>query len=437
MIGAFQQLMLSASIYILCAFALGLVFDRVSGGPWRDAGCGIVVGLVVASLQLAPLELGSFVVDVDTPLLLVATLYGGPVTAAVVLVAPMAAAILTENAAMVADLLALVVPVLIGLTVLAVWSALGWRVDRRAVLVAACLSPLTLVTTLLPFADFDGAALRTLAIWTAVGTVIFGLTVTNEVRRAQRSRIRRKQRLFNALTGTVPASVFQQQLEHQWRLHERYGHEYSYLLVSIDEAQRAQAALNPDEWDRMRAVVATAVTQATRESDVCTAIDLDRFGLLLPHATLPFAVPVARRVQDAVAAAVDKAKPGLKLTVSIGCAEVTGTTAPNDIEAAAEGQLAVAGPKQRRGVIAPAEDTVSDGLVRSFPGAVAAPVSSDAASAGGDASGRMVASIRGTAASPPSPPRAAIDPAPAAPKAEAAEPDTGTDEGMVGRNAAA
>ncbi|ORE95611.1 diguanylate cyclase [Stappia sp. 22II-S9-Z10] len=368
MIGAFQQLMLSASIYIICAFVLGFVYERIGTSGWRQVGFGAVMGAAIMGLELTPLEFSTFVVDIDTPLLLISTLYGGPIAAALVLPGPVLITIFAEHPDLVYELTMAVAPVLIGLTVLATWVACGWEVDRRAVLVCALLSPLTLLPSALPIEDSDVDALSVLAVWTAAGTLIFGLMLAHELKRARFSRARRKQRLFDALTGTIPAEVFQQQLEHQWRLHERYGHQYSYLMISIDDAAATREDLGMKEWERMRALVATSILHATRDSDVCTAIEYDRFGLLLPHASLPYALPVAQRVKEAVDGATLVAKPAAPVTVSIGCAEVDGTQSPGDVRAAAEGQLFLATAKGKRGVISPDPDSFSDGIVRSFPG---------------------------------------------------------------------
>lgn len=368
MIGVFQQVMLTASIYIVCAFLFGFIYDRIGDSKWRQVLCGLVVAAVVVGLRLSPVDLGELVVDMDHPLLLIATLYGGPITAATILPAPVLFTIFSESPTLVADLASTIIPVLIGLTVLATWNALGWKLDHFAVLTATLASPLALLPKAVPFVLSELASLEVLAFWTAIGVLLFGLAVGNEIRRAKLSRVRRKQRVFDSVTGTVPASVFQQQLEHQWRLHERYGHDYAYLLVSIDEAVELRRTMPAKDWEHLRALVATSITQATRESDVCTAVDFDRFGLLLPHATLGFALPVAERVQRSVQDRARSTYPQHDVSVSIGCAEVVGTMSPTDVEAAAEGQLFFANSKGAKNAIAPGPETVSDGITRSFPG---------------------------------------------------------------------
>ncbi|UOM33969.1 diguanylate cyclase [Acuticoccus sp. I52.16.1] len=370
MIGAFQQLMLSASIYIVCAFVLGLVFDRFGGGPLRQAVSGTLIAVVVTALQIAPLEVGAFAIDVDTPLLLVSTLYGGPITAAVVLPAPMLVAIFSESPTLMADLLAIVAPVLVGLTVLAIWMALEWPIDKRAVCISAVLAPLTLLPSiLLPAGEIDLESLSSIAFWTALGTLVFGLTLANETRRAKASRRRRKERLFHSLTGTVPRTAFRQHLEEQWSQYQRLGQEYTCLMIAIDGAAALRRSMSAQEWDRIRAVAAAAITEATRDSDVCTPIEEDRFALILPHANLFHSLPVARRVQDAIDAAIRRTRPDFALTVSIGCAEVSGTLAPGEVEADAEGQLYAATANDVPGTVFPPAQTVIDTTVRPAPAA--------------------------------------------------------------------
>ena len=351
MVGTFQQLMLTASIFILCAFALGVVFDRVGKPAWRQIGAAVLVGALVTGLDVLPFQVDRFVLGVDAPLLLVAALYVGPTGAMVMVSGPMLAAAFGESPNLVQDLASLAAPALVGLTLLAVWSARGLAVDRRTIVAAALASPLGLFPTAIEGGTFQPAAVQPLLLWTMAGTLLFGLMVDYEHRRARISRARRKQRQFHALTRTVSAAAFEQQLDQQWSLHERYGYDYSYLTIRIDEVA-GRDELGPDEWERIRAVVATAITGATRDSDVCTPIGEDTFGLLLPHAALPFSLPVAERVQRAVERAARKALLDRMPTVSIGCAEVEGTTRRSDIREDAQEQLRIATSDGGRGTIA-------------------------------------------------------------------------------------
>lgn len=394
MIEMFQQLMLSAGLYMLCAIGLGTVFDRLAPGRWRSVAVGATCAAGVAGLSVMPPIAGGLAADATGPLLLVGSLLGGPLGTAVLLPAPLALRILEGGPAVLTGACNILLACAVGLAVALVCQRINVPVRRRAVLVLGAASPIALLGYALPEAapltEALSGVLATMLVWTPLGTVVFGFAVVSELVRAEVVRTKVRRRLFETLTGTVPPDVFQGQLAHQWRMHERYGQDYAYMLVSIDDAIDTRAAVGSDEWERLRAIIATHIKRATRDCDVCTAIDHDRFGVILPHATLPSALPVARRVQAAVQEAAGFATAAGRVTVSIGCAEVEGTTRPNDVEAAAEGELFLANTRQRASAIGPWLDTAaSDGLVRSFPGAAKA----DEASAPPRRSGALVRAV--------------------------------------------
>jgi GGDEF domain-containing protein len=110
---------------------------------------------------------------------------------------------------------------------------------------------------------------------------------------------------------------------------------------------------------------------SVRECDLCAAVDFDRFGVLLPYANLPLALPVAERIRARIGEAMAADELAGRVSVSVGLADAATTCGIVDVKAAAEGALYTANARAPRGAIGSAADSVeSDGLIRSFPGAV-------------------------------------------------------------------
>ncbi|WP_420392408.1 GGDEF domain-containing protein [Acuticoccus sp.] len=388
MTAAFHQLLLSASLLVAFAFVLGIVFDVLANHHARQAAVGAVCAAFLALVMAMPTYADGFVIDGRGVLIVVGSLFGGPVGTAVMLPVPLIMRAAEGGPAVLMGTSGIVLCALVGLSVHLLWRRANAPIARRAVLAAAVASPLCLLGFLAPaLGEVRNRqnVVVPLLIWLPFGTLLCGFAVSNEAVRSSANRRNQALRVFEDLTGTVPHIVFQNQLEHHWRMHERYGHEYAYLLVAIDDAAAVRKSIGEAAWERLRAEVATHISRATRECDLCTAIDFDRFGVLLPHASLPFALPVARRVQEAVHGACGTAEAG-GITVSIGCAEVDGTLGPHDVEAAAEGELFLAMTRDAHGVIGPWLDF--SGPSRTFPGALpvldegtAAPTSSSSSAA--------------------------------------------------------
>jgi GGDEF domain-containing protein len=106
-----------------------------------------------------------------------------------------------------------------------------------------------------------------------------------------------------------------------------------------------------------------AVRRSVRATDTCAAVDFDRFGILLPHASLAGALPVAERMR------ANLARDGI--SASIGVADAAGTAGLTDVRAAAEDALYAALAETPRGAIGRPPGAVPPARTRSFPGAPA------------------------------------------------------------------
>lgn len=360
-----DQLVQPASMFMVAALLLGGLFDRVPPGFARNCATGFACGSAAAVLiALSPDAVGFG--DGRGPLVLVGAFIAGPVGLAGVLTLPLGVILVEGTPDALVACAGLVILALAGLGASLARVRLGIPLQRQSILWLALLSPLAFAaTTLAPATQV--AAVDPLSFWLPFGTLLFGFAVVTEHSRGEAKRARLSEVRFRQLTDTVSVPLFRSQLEQHFRMHQRYGHEYSYMLVSIDDGAGLRKRLRADEWDLVRAAVGANVRRAVREPDVCAAVDFDRFAVILPHASLPFALPVAERVQRAVAKALANLSSG-DVTVSIGVAEVDGTSQPAEIEAAAEGELFLANMRQRKGAIGPWMDWPTTAPVRSFPG---------------------------------------------------------------------
>lgn len=354
-----EELVQPASMFMIAALILGALFDRVPPGRSREAATGLVCGLA-AALVIAMSPVGAGFGDGHGPLVLVGAFVGGVPGFAAVLVPPLAAMLLEARPGLVGAVAGLGVLGLIGLAANLARTKRGLPLRRRTVLWLALASVLAFAT--LPFASADAAS--PLGFWLPFGTLLFGLAVVTEHKRCEEQSARASEVRFRELTDTISLPLFKSQLEQHFRMHVRYGQDYSYMLVSIDGAVELRKSLSSAEWELLRATTGVAVRRAVRDPDVCAAVDFDRFAVILPHASLPFALPVAERIQRAVVSATATIGP---VTVSVGVAEVDGTIAAHDIEAAAEAELFLANMRQKTAAIGPWMDWPAARPMLSFP----------------------------------------------------------------------
>lgn len=97
------------------------------------------------------------------------------------------------------------------------------------------------------------------------------------------------------------------------------------LLLDIDHFKRVNDSHGHPCGDQVLARIAHACRDALRHIDLFGRYGGEEFLVLLPDTRLPYAWPVAERLRNAVAAlSFDDLAPGLRVTVSIGMAQLGG-----------------------------------------------------------------------------------------------------------------
>ncbi|MEM0906079.1 MAG: diguanylate cyclase [Pseudomonadota bacterium] len=369
-----QQLLSSVAVLVLFSFVIGLVFDRWPPGRVRRIAIGAVGGVLSGVLLALPAPYGG-VVDGQAPILVVAGYFGGPVGALVALPIPLIARIEAGGPAMPVGVAALVAAATIGASIRA------WHDRRKHTPCRSDALRISAATALLALAVPAGfgagdqpqrliALFGALLAWNFVATAGLMRLVINERARSHAKRNRAAEVAFFQQTDQVTADILQTQLHQMWHIHNRYGAHFAYMLVAIDDGTALQRAATRDEWLSIHMNVARIVRESVRHCDICAPVGADHFAVLLPYTGSGAILPVAKRMQAAVA---DQVSHGdAPVTVSIGIAHVDESNGPNDLIVLAENALVMANAVTPRNAIGPvsALEETAPPLIRSFPGAL-------------------------------------------------------------------
>lgn len=368
---------------IVGSLAAGFLFDRVRAGRRRDIMVGLIGGLASLAAMLAPAGPSPYAIDGHVSIVLVASFFGGPLGALAALPLPLAMRLELGGPMVPPGLAAIVFAALLGGGVRAAYSRLRWPIGRRAVALLAATSPLVLCALAIPPSTYVPSPLLpsivALLVWMPTLTLLFGILIFNELARSDAARRKQEEQLFFILTEMVSDELLRSQINHHARLHERYGVQYAFLLVALDDGRAMYERTPPADWVDFKSAIARQLRNCVRDSDVCAPLGADRFGILLPYTGAANAYTVAARIRTAVNANV--LFEGTPVSLSIGLANVDDNAPANDVMITAEGALFLANANGQKNVIGPfpGERLEGNSVVRSFPGALVRATGSAAA----------------------------------------------------------
>jgi diguanylate cyclase (GGDEF)-like protein len=368
------QLLQMVGLLVVLALALGLVFDHVERGLRRDVAVGLLSGTAAMSAMFLSYDFGAgFHTDARGPILMVGALFGGPVGALAALPLPLATRVVMGGPAVLVGVASILSALAVGLLVHAATRALSRPVDRLAVIALAALSPLTLVSLLAPhFAPEPGMLVPLVVpflVFLPFGTAVLGLFTAAELARSDAARSRRETERFQRSTNHVSREFLDRQLAHYGHMHLRFGTHCGYMVVSVDEAAAIVRAIGERRWARLRTEIAQVLRSSVRDSDICAAVDFDRFGVLLPYTGEAGMQVVAERIQRNVIDSFGRSPAGA-VTVSIGMASFTNGESAEDLVALAESALFVANARTPRNALGPLPKPRNAAVIHSFPAAV-------------------------------------------------------------------
>jgi len=194
-------------------------------------------------------------------------------------------------------------------------SLVAWYVNRRAAVVIALLSAATwLAADLLAGHVYSHSAIP---VWNAVVRLGFFLIIA-VLLDLLRTHLAMEQRLArtDTVTGVLNRRAFMEQLDYGLALARREDKAVAVAYVDLDDFKRVNDAYGHDEGDRALRVVAQALTESTRRTDIVARISGDEFALLLPGTDLAGA---ERLIGKAMLSLAEGFRSGLsRVTCSIG-----------------------------------------------------------------------------------------------------------------------
>ena len=105
----------------------------------------------------------------------------------------------------------------------------------------------------------------------------------------------------DSLTGLYNHGCFQERLEHELKLSDRYRHQVSLILLDLDQLKRINDTYGHVAGDTALCHVAQAMQSSVREVDVCARYGGEEFCIILPQCGREHALEVAERLREAIA----------------------------------------------------------------------------------------------------------------------------------------
>lgn len=197
----------------------------------------------------------------------------------------------------------------------------AWYVDRRAGLVVALLSGLIWLT-----ADLSAGHLYShiaIPIWNALvrlGVFLIMATLLDKLR----VRIATEERLArtDAVTGIATRRAFWEKLDYNLVFATRERSPVTVAYIDLDDFKRINDTLGHKEGDRVLRLVARALTECTRRSDVAARLGGDEFALLLPNTDQAGAETFVANARQCLRKALGSGPSSV--TCSIGCVTFQG-----------------------------------------------------------------------------------------------------------------
>lgn len=133
--------------------------------------------------------------------------------------------------------------------------------------------------------------------------------------------------LTDPLTGLFNRREFMHRMTTELERATRYGHPMVLLLLDLDHFKRVNDNFGHPAGDLLLQNLAQVLRQQLRQGDLVARYGGEEFVALLPETTREAALATAERIRQAVAELVlPVAEAALRVTVSIGCAELAATT---------------------------------------------------------------------------------------------------------------
>ncbi|MEW5423180.1 GGDEF domain-containing protein [Amorphus sp. 3PC139-8] len=305
------------------AIAYGLFLQRLNGLAAATT-LGLVFGLGAVLSMLDPIEIqpGVFA-DSRTTMVVLASFFGGPVAATISTLIAVACRILLGGVGTLAGTLAIILSMVIGLTG---YYWVGRRIDQVRYWHVACLAGMTAFTTAsllvlpIPFAldILEHTGLPVVAV-RVLGVIFLGAVMLEQQRRILAETRVRELAYVDELSGLANRRAFSLQLSREWNRWERYGENFTIVLVDIDTFKSINDQFGHPVGDIVIQRLAEIMLAESRHSDIVARTGGEEFGLLLPYTSSETGGRVAERIRKRVAETTILAEGReVRFTVSLG-----------------------------------------------------------------------------------------------------------------------
>lgn len=177
--------------------------------------------------------------------------------------------------------------------------------------------------------DREGSFLRLRTDWAALALVLpaallasIGFLLGRRLNRALLLAV------TDPLTGLFNRRRLRERLVDEMKLRGRYGGLGSIIAVDVDRMKDINDTFGHAAGDRALKVVAGAILECIRSTDIAARVGGDEFAVLLPRTSPSEATTVANRILEAVAS--KRSHLQLPLSISIGIASVDSTESIGD-----------------------------------------------------------------------------------------------------------
>lgn len=134
------------------------------------------------------------------------------------------------------------------------------------------------------------------------------------------------------LTGLYNRRHFSETLARRFSEARRYGTELSLLMMDMDDFKAVNDSHGHQVGDELLMLAALTISSQLRAADVAARYGGDEFIILMPHSDASQAQALARRITECFHAECAAKHPGIKISLSVGIAGITGCNAATDDE---------------------------------------------------------------------------------------------------------
>lgn len=202
-----------------------------------------------------------------------------------------------------------------------------WFVRIEAGLITAVLSA---IAQLVSLSDSQPVTLGSIApYWNTGATLIFLLTISYLLFELRKLRDKEKELArIDRETGVANKRLFFELAWLEIKKSFRYRHPLTIVYFDADDFTKVNKTWGCSISDKLLKTAADTIKNNIRETDLIARIGVDEFVILLPGSGFEPAEVVIRRVQKALAAAMDKNK----WSVTFSIAAITFINPPKSVE---------------------------------------------------------------------------------------------------------